>query len=372
MKVALVHSFYRSALPSGENQALLDLREALTEAGHEVRLICRHSDDIGVTGALRAAVTVASGAGSSPLPALRAFQPDVVHVHNLFPNFGRLWARQWRGPLVVTLHNFRTLCAKGTLFRDGAGCTECPDGTAWQAVLHRCYRQSALATVPWSVSPHHGRRDPLLKSASRIIVLSRRSEAIFAEYGLPRQKMVVIPNGMPPLAPPAAATAPHRWIFLGRLDHGKGLRDLLHHWPEGSTLDVVGDGPLQAELQGGTPVGVSLLGARDRPWVRSNLPSYTGLVFPSRLLENSPLSVIEALSCGVPVAARAGSAAADAIAQIDPSWTYEGADPSGAMTAVTASGGQGRRQALEGYLRQHSPDVWIEAIERVYSEATGV
>src|SRR4051812_31099182 len=71
---------------------------------------------------LGAAFAVASGYGASPLSALSRFKPDVVHVHNLFPNWAWRWLNEWDGPLVATLHNFRPLCAAGTLFRDDHNC----------------------------------------------------------------------------------------------------------------------------------------------------------------------------------------------------------------------------------------------------------
>lgn len=369
MKVALVHSFYRTALPSGENHAVLALHQALAEAGHEVRLISRHSDDLGVTGTLRAAVTVATGAGASPLQALREFQPDVVHVHNLFPNFGQRWAGEWEGPLVVTLHNYRSLCARGTLHRDGHQCTLCPDDGRLASVRYKCYRDSALATVPWAASPLRGTRDPVLQRAQRVITLSHRAHSLFARYGFEERRLVVIPNAVRELAPARGAATPRRWIVLGRLDPGKGLPELLNDWPAGERLDVVGDGPLAAGLASRCPPNVAMLGLRDRKWVADNLPAYTGLIFPSLLLENSPLSVLEALSCGVPVVARAGSAGADLVAAFEPEWVYEGGEIDAVLHRVVTSGPTGRARALAGYRADHTTGVWVAQHEAAYADA---
>ena len=74
---------------------------------------------------LEAAATVATGLGPSPIEQLRRFRPDVVHVHNLFPNFGKRWLRTWDGPMVATMHNYRPICPAATLFRDGRVCRDC-------------------------------------------------------------------------------------------------------------------------------------------------------------------------------------------------------------------------------------------------------
>ncbi|MDG4864954.1 glycosyltransferase, partial [Streptomyces sp. T-3] len=144
MRIAVVHSFYGSAAPSGENLVVAAQAEALRRAGHDVHLVTAATDDLADQPlyALRSATTVATGRGRSPLGRLRELAPDLVHVHNLFPNFGRAWVSSWRGPLVTSLHNYRPLCANGLLYREGALCTRCPDGDRWAGLRGGCYRES--------------------------------------------------------------------------------------------------------------------------------------------------------------------------------------------------------------------------------------
>ena len=119
MKIAVVHSFYSSTNPSGENLVVDAQVAALRQAGHDVLLIARHTDEEEhrPTYPLRAALSVATGFGASPVRALEQFSPDVVNLHNWFPNFGTRWLKSLKFPSVVTLHNFRTLCPIGTLYR---------------------------------------------------------------------------------------------------------------------------------------------------------------------------------------------------------------------------------------------------------------
>ena len=46
LRIALVHSFYRSDSPSGENAMVEAQAAALRRRGHEVRLLAASSDDV--------------------------------------------------------------------------------------------------------------------------------------------------------------------------------------------------------------------------------------------------------------------------------------------------------------------------------------
>ncbi|MFE0105750.1 glycosyltransferase family 4 protein [Streptomyces sp. NPDC059009] len=317
MKVALVHSFYASGQPSGENEAVRDQVGALSTAGHEVHLVAAHTDELSRDPLypLRAAGRVATGWGANPLAELREFGPDVVHVHNLFPNFSRSWVTSWPGPLVATVHNYRPLCAAGDLYRDGAVCTRCPDGDRWAGLRHGCYRGSRLATAPLAWAGRGGAGgDPVLARADRVVVLSESARETYERAGVGAGRLAVIPNFVVDgggWARTAPVDAP--WIFVGRLSAEKGVLELLRRWPEGEPLDVVGDGPLAGDCRAVAPSSVRFHGQLGRAEVRRLLPRARGLVFPSRCREGAPLVQVEALAAGVPVLAFEGSAVADVV-----------------------------------------------------------
>ncbi|MFJ2739473.1 glycosyltransferase family 4 protein [Streptomyces sp. NPDC087440] len=315
LRIALVHSFYASGAPSGENEAVRDQERALRAAGHEVALIAARTDELqGGVYPLRAAARVATGRGASPARELAAFAPDVVHVHNLFPNYGRSWVRGWTGPLVATLHNYRPLCAAGTLYRDGATCTRCPDGDRWAGLREGCYRDSRAATLPLAWAGRGGAAgDPLLARADALVVLSELSRRTYEKAGVPGDRLTLVPNFVADAPPVNSTTGKGRWVYVGRLGAEKGILELLRAWPEGEPLDVVGDGDLAADCRRAAPSCVRFFGALDRAVLRRSLPSWRGLVFPSRCLENAPLVYAEALAAGLPVLAFAGSSVAEAV-----------------------------------------------------------
>jgi len=87
MRIAVVGSFCSASQPSGENNVVQVQIMALREAGHEALSIRQDTDELqGGLFALKTGIDVALGTGRAPTPVLRDFKPDIVHVHNLFPN----------------------------------------------------------------------------------------------------------------------------------------------------------------------------------------------------------------------------------------------------------------------------------------------
>ncbi|MCX5060157.1 glycosyltransferase family 4 protein [Streptomyces sp. NBC_00201] len=377
MKIAVVHSFYTAGKPSGENALVRDQVRALGAAGHTVELFAAHTDELARDPLypLRAAARVASGRGNSPLARLREFAPDVVHVHNLFPNFGRSWVRHWVGPLVATLHNYRPMCAAATLYRAGAVCTSCPDGDPWAALRYGCYRGSRAATLPLAWAGRHGpARDPLLARADRIVVNSGLSERTYRRAGVPAERLMLVPNFVD--APQSDQTPGHdtgRWLVAGRLSAEKGVLELLRQWPAHEPLDVVGGGELLADCKAAAPSSVRFLGQLDRAELCRRMASWRGLIFPSRWYEVQPCVQIEALAAGLPTLAFEGSSVADSVREHGTGLVTQWSKPLAPVVAEAAT----RFPSLRDHCRQVYADhfterSWITRIARAYEEATRV
>lgn len=369
MKIALVHSFYRRHIPSGENATVEELTSGLRARGHEVALISQTTPATpSPMSLIRFAASVARHKGTNPGADLKAFSPDVVHVHNLFPNFGYDWLDSWPGPIVTTLHNYRPFCAKGTAFRDGRQCLDCLEGSS-AAFWHACYRDSRLASAPLAWRNRGGvGRDPLLDRSDHTIFLSERSRAIYARAGYLPQSASILPNGLADIPPAEGDVARSGWAFVGRLSPEKGLLELLAHWPfDEHRLTVVGDGPLQTEIltrYGGRP-GLRMPGLLRAPEVHSLLSTFQGVVISSRWAEGLPMVLGEALRAGTPVLVRAGSSAADFVVEHGGGTVYtDDADVPNALDAWKPDHARARR-VFERHLSQRQ---WLDALERIYRE----
>lgn len=86
--------------------------------------------------------------------------------------------------------------------------------------------------------------------------MSGYAAGVMAGYGLPEERLSVVPNGIPAVHAGATAgpQAP-RFAAVGRLRAGEGIGELLAGWPDGTPLDVFGDGPQLDHLQPSPPGG---------------------------------------------------------------------------------------------------------------------
>jgi glycosyltransferase involved in cell wall biosynthesis len=309
MKIALVHNFYSSRVPSGENQMVRQQYEALHKSGHDVRLFS-FDNDVSIKSfldRLQAAFTTITAYGKSPQKEIYSFCPDIILVNNLFPNIGSRWIKNSLIPVVAILHNYRYFCATGLNFRNNKQCFDCSDISPLEGLKNKCYRNSFLATLPLTIAQI--RREHFyneLQNFDQFIALSEGSRDKLVSAGLPGEKTTVIPNFIQDFTENEKVHRPinnGRWISVGRLSVDKGFVNLIENWPDGYELDIVGDGPEMQELVKRTErkTNIRLLGQLDREVILKNLSEYSGAIHPSLWLEVCPLTVIEFLCAGLPI-----------------------------------------------------------------------
>jgi glycosyltransferase involved in cell wall biosynthesis len=374
VKVAVIHSFYRAGLPSGENAAVVQQVETLRESGCEVLLIAKSSDEevLRRLYPLRMAWIVGTGRGGSPLPALRDFRPQVVHAHNLFPNFGTAWLRRWSGPLVLGVHNYRMICTNGLFLRSGHLCTECLDGKTLRAIRHACYRGSRIASAPIAVANRGGTSaSPVLSRADAVVMPSQTAAEFFIAAGLATPRCRVIPNPVKDLRTQMRPRS--GWVSIGRLSAEKGHAGLLRQWPEGEPLKIIGDGPERPTLEAAASPSVSFAGVVDPAGVAAELSSAEALVLPSIVPEAAVTNaVIESFRAATPVLVREGTAAGRYVAEHGGGFVYA---PRGtlrsALEAVRRDWTEMSATARANYERDFTEGVWLNRTLSLYTELIG-
>jgi glycosyltransferase involved in cell wall biosynthesis len=244
------------------------------------------------------------------------FRPDVLHCHNIFPLLSPsvYYAARRAGVAVVqTLHNYRLLCLKATLFLGTGPCDLCVGQTIpWPGVARRCYHDSIAHSA--SVAGFlvlHRMLGTWRREVDLFVAVSAFARSKYLEGGFDPDRVVVKPNvvgGRPSVGSGEGGFA----VIVGRLSEEKGLQTVVAAWmrsPDNPPLVVVGDGPLRSlEKQFENDQRVRFVGHQARAEVYDLMGRASFLVAASQCYETFGLSIIEAFACGTPVvAARIGA-----------------------------------------------------------------
>jgi exopolysaccharide biosynthesis WecB/TagA/CpsF family protein len=323
MKILLVHNFYGSSAPSGENMVYAAERELLRQHGHTVIEFTRHSDEIinrGIFGTIQGALATPWNPFSRRAlqSLLEKEKPDVMHVHNTFPLLSPsifYATKELQTATILTLHNYRTFCTAGIPMRDGVPCTECLDTqSVSRALKYGCYRKNRLATLSLATMiALHRRVKTWERQVDSFIALSDFQKDKMVEAGLPETNVHIKPPFyVNPPSPLSWQERESKVVFVGRLGIEKGLNILIDAWKqwgrEAPQLEIIGDGPERVRLQksvrgNGIEEKISFLGQLPFLEVQRRLRLARLLVLPSLCFEGFPMAIIEAFSLGVPVAA---------------------------------------------------------------------
>ena len=242
------------------------------------------------------------------------FKPDVVHLHNvhsyLSPVVGELAHR--RGIRVVwTLHDYKLLCPRYDCLLGGKPCEKCFTGAKYNVLIHRCMKNSLPASVvAWLEATKWDRRT-LERNTDMFVCPSEFIAGKMKQGGFNPDKIKVLNNFLDPVKLDhykRMGTSDERedyYCFVGRLSHEKGVEDLLEvasHLPY--RLRVAGSGVLEPELRiryANSP-HIEFLGMQDAQQVAKLLAGARFSIMPSQCYDNNPLSVVESLCAGTPVA----------------------------------------------------------------------
>lgn len=309
MRILIAHNAYQHR---GGEDAVVDAEMTLLrEHGHQVEAYRQHNDELHqMPRAAAAAATIWSRRSAGDVDRLcREFRPDVIHVHNTFPLISPslYWAAARRNiPVVQTLHNFRLLCPQAIFMRDGKICEDCIGKVPWRSVTRKCYRGSTMqSAVLTGMLVTHRALGTYRDRVSRYIALNSFAREKYVAGGLPAERIRIKPNFVPSALPPdwSAWGARRGGLYVGRLSSEKGL-DILADAARKTgvpQVQVVGSGPLEALAR--DAFGRQYLGYQPLNEIMARMRTAGFLVLPSTCYENSPRTIVEAFSCGLPVIA---------------------------------------------------------------------
>jgi glycosyltransferase involved in cell wall biosynthesis len=288
--------------------------EMLRSAGHLVELFEADNKTIdGPVAKVAAAGSLFHSYSSSRKMAelLKNFRPNVLHIHNWFPLLSPSIisaANEARVPVVQTLHNFRMLCANGTLYRDGRICHDClGKSLPLGAVAHACYSTSRIGSALITIAFSYHRLTHTWDGISTFIALSEFQRDLLTRGGVDAARITVKPNFVKESGEIGTGGGGYA-LFVGRLTPEKGIRTVLKAWAEGSIpipLRIMGDGPLAGEVSDRASSLAQVEYIRQQPieQVYAAMAGARFVICASECHEAFGLTIVEAFSRGTPVLA---------------------------------------------------------------------
>lgn len=292
-------------------------------------------------------------------------------------------------PAAAFLSDFGMVCPNAHLLRDDAPCELCVGGSQLHSVRHACVQGSHAASLVNYLATQFHRSRGYFDFIDTFVAPSEIMRLKMIEGGFDSNRIVHIPMFVPSdPGPHLASVRPATVVFVGRMEHIKGVHTLLQAveilnrdatMPEFQAR-LIGDGEaayvagMQRIVRDSRLENVTFEGWQSRAEVARALRNARCSVVPSLWYENAPNSALESMAAGTPIVAPDQGCFPELVTDGDDGALYTPADPSALASClrrfiVDAHGAarMGRRAftRIEG---NHSPQSHREALMGVLTK----
>jgi glycosyltransferase involved in cell wall biosynthesis len=411
MRVLQINKFFYDK--GGSERYFFGVSQALAERGHEVLHFSMQHPDNKPSPYSEYFVSPRDYHDSASLPArisrglaiirsvearrrltqlIRDHRPDVAHLHNIYHQLtpSVIEALGAAGvPTVMTVHDYKLVCPKYSLFDGREYCYRCKGGHYFRAPLARCtdgsFARSALLALEayWQRATHAYDAVRFMLTPSEHM----RGVLVDADYGRDRVIYLRAFIGDDDIAEgndSAEVDVPQKYLlYCGRLSEEKDvstLIDAVARVPDVRLL-VCGDGPMAAMLEErvlrlGLSERITMMGFVQRPGLNNIIRAARAMVMPSRSPENAPFSVMEAMALGVPViVSRIGGL--PELANMAGGMQFDPGDVEGLVGCINGVWNDDARAATmaeqsRSAAREHfDREAHMKALENIYADAIG-
>lgn len=284
------------------------ITKLLRERGHEVHVIERQNKDLrGLTGRLGAlgSMVYSPAAKREMAKVIADFKPDVVHLHNLYPQLSPsvIDACNEAGvPAVLAVQDYKLTCPTAQHLRDGKVCEKCLGGHEQWCAIHNC-RGSVTMSIAYAIRNAAARKSGRLHDGiTRYLACSAFAKRQIVRGGYDGDRTIVIPNFSALPIDDSPRGAGDYIAYVGRISPEKGLPILIEAAKRlGVPVKIAGDTAKMPELPSTAPSNVEFVG----PVKRDALPAFYRnarcLVVPSVWYEGLPVVCAEAMGYGTPL-----------------------------------------------------------------------
>ena len=240
----------------------------------------------------------------------RIGKPDIVHLHNfahqISPSILHVFKKH-KIPCVMTMHDYKLVCASYTLLSHGKLCEKCAGGAYINCFREGCVKDSRAKSLLNTLEMYlHHSILHIYDLVDVFISPSRFLKDKVEEMGF-KGRVVHLPNFVNCDEFTPRFEAKERCVvYCGRLSKEKGISTLISAVRgTGVPLKIIGDGPIKEALKRSVEkerlTNVQFLGYLTGEDLKDQIRRAAAVVVPSEWYENNPRSVIESFALGTPV-----------------------------------------------------------------------
>jgi glycosyltransferase involved in cell wall biosynthesis len=254
VRIGLIHSFYRSEYPSGENLTVNAIIKLLRDMGHEVNEWSFYSDSVAFSrkAQIRQATNIIFSKKNQTAFDSWIKKQDVIQIHNYFPGITFANLRSLHNSNIKihrVIHNYRKTCIQGNHFRLNKNCHKCSLTRRFPGIIRGCFNRNTIISA---FVAKYSRNIESFESSANLdyIAISKIVSQYLEEIAIPQEKINIIPNSVPPAA--SISKSAKDCVFFGRIEVEKGILNLIEAWklgPKLPNLHVVGNGTKLAEIR---------------------------------------------------------------------------------------------------------------------------
>jgi glycosyltransferase involved in cell wall biosynthesis len=329
MRILLVNKYFYAK--GGSEVSMFETARLLKDKGHEVMYFCMKSHknypcaqqdyfvseikyDGGMYNKISSSLKLLySFEAKNKIESLiKEYKPDLAHLNNIYHQLSPSIIhslKKYNIPIVMTLHDYKIVCASYSLISRGRACDACKEGKYYQCLLRGCVKDSRLKSLLNTIEMylHH----KLLNIYGFVDVFispySNYFENKIIEMGFNRgivhlQNFVKLEDYHPQFS-----WGEDSIVYFGRLSVEKGVLTLINAVKniKGVFLKIIGEGPIKEKLEMFVKSegikNVVFIGYLQGEYLKNEIKKSMFAVVPSEWYEPFALTIIEAFALGKPV-----------------------------------------------------------------------
>lgn len=329
MKIIQINKFY--SLKGGAERYMLELSSWLESQGHRViPFAMQHKDNLETpyadyfVSSVETEVVKRSWQGmrtlgrmTYSLEARRKLasliareKPDLAHVHNIYTQLSPSILHTLKDqhvPVVMTVHDHHLISPQYNIWATGCGEDYRHVGIV-RGTLARYHKGSFLASFAQTAAHKFHRLLKLYERGVDLFVCpSQYMKRQLISGGFPPEKIRVNPFGIDPHLVEPRYDHDGYFLFVGRLSEEKGVETIVRaaRLIPDIPFKIIGRGPDMARLHrlADGLKNVTFVGFHMGEELAELYRGARSVLFPSRVHENFPLAILEAMAVGKPVIA---------------------------------------------------------------------